>query len=167
MLNERNTVSASLKWCTTLVQPPGTFPGLLFGRCGLPKKWGEGLTPSKNSSVLTHLETAPLLCTPLRSAQRVTSNDFTWGDHKTHKRSHDWLLILQFTHFSDPPLAVANSPSGWACICKAVGAIPTGKLIGCPRIVVLRLRLVTFRKTRGRNLYLHIWKYSTATKSSN
>lgn len=52
------------------------------------------------------------------------------------------------------PLALANSPSGCAIRCIAVGETPKGMDILFPRIVVLISLLLTFLKTRGRILIL-------------
>lgn len=51
--------------------------------------------------------------------------------------------------FSYLPLAVASSPSGQARQWKAVGAIPTGKLISVPKMVDCVSVTDTSRKIRG------------------
>ena len=54
------------------------------------------------------------------------------------------------------PLAVATSPSGQARQGKAVGAMPTGKLISVPRTVVLVSLTDTSRSTRGLRRILRV-----------
>ena len=52
------------------------------------------------------------------------------------------------------PFAVANSPSLWANLCKAVTPTHTGNDIFCPRISVPVSTLDTSLNTRGRSRYL-------------
>ena len=53
-------------------------------------------------------------------------------------------------------LAEAHSPSGCAIRCIAVGAIPIGRLIRCPRTRVDRSRCETSTSIRGKKRYLQI-----------
>src|SRR4051794_15992768 len=47
-------------------------------------------------------------------------------------------------------LAIANSPSGWMSFTRAAGLTKRGMLKLQPRILVLALTSLTFRRTRGR-----------------
>lgn len=65
-------------------------------------------------------------------------------------------------------LDVANSPSGCARQCIALGLNPHGNAISFPKILALVSTLETFRKMRGRILYLsYAVTFSRSLKTYN